>query len=210
MRKTLMGTGIAVIATAALVAGCGDDATPGMQHDTSSSSAAAPGQQAGHNEQDIAFAQDMIQHHGQALEMAKLVPSRSAEAKVLDLASRIQKAQDPEIQQMQGWLTAWGAATSTSTAPGTGHGSPSTGIDHGGSMPGMMTEQEMQQLAQATGGQFDRMWLEMMIRHHQGAIEMARTELDKGASTEAKDLGQKIIDAQQAEIDEMQELLKSS
>jgi uncharacterized protein (DUF305 family) len=71
-----------------------------------------------------------------------------------------------------------------------------------------MTAEEMKQLEGAKGAEFDRMWMQMMIKHHEGAIDMARTELSKGSSAEAKALAQKIIDAQQAEITEMQALVK--
>lgn len=199
MRTTLIRACIAVAATAVLAAGCASNdigpATPGGGLST-------PLQQATHNEHDVTFAQQMIPHHQQALDMAKLVPSRAASAKVKDLASRIEKAQDPEIQQMHGWLSRWGAEPPTSLMPGMNHG--------GGSMPGMMTEQEMGQLGQAKAVEFDRLWLEMMIKHHQGAIEMAKTELATGTSSDAKKLAQQIIDAQQAEITEMQGLLKTS
>jgi uncharacterized protein (DUF305 family) len=83
------------------------------------------------------------------------------------------------------------------------------GMD-GGAMPGMMSADDMKQLEQAKGAEFDKMWLDMMIKHHQGAIDMAKTELGKGASTDAKGLAQKIIDAQQAEITEMQGQLSKS
>jgi uncharacterized protein (DUF305 family) len=177
----------------------GNDSMSGMH----STSAPAPSsaQQAGHNADDVAFAQQMIPHHSQALDMAKLVPSRSTNPKVIDLASRIEKAQDPEIQQMRGWLTGWGAT------PGTTQESM-PGMDH--DMPGMMSDADMQKLDQAKGPEFDKMWLDMMIKHHQGAVEMAKTELGKGSNADAKALAQKIIDAQQAEITEMQGLLSQS
>lgn len=143
---------------------------------------------AGHNADDVAFAQQMIPHHRQALDMAKLVPSRSTNPKVADLANRIEKAQDPEIRQMEGRLSAWGA--------GSGHES--------------MHGDDMAQLEAAKGAEFDRLWLGSMIKHHQGAVEMAQTELAKGSDAGAKDLARKIIDAQQAEITEMQGLLARS
>lgn len=186
MRKNFIISGL-VLASAVLLGACsGNDSMPGMN---SSPSAQAD---AGHNADDVTFAQQMIPHHSQALDMAKLVPSRSTNPKVLDLASRIEKAQDPEIQQMHGWLTTWGAGM-----PGMS-----------GSMPGMMTDADLQKLEAAKGAEFDKMWLDMMIKHHQGAIDMAKTELAKGAG--AKALAQKIIDAQQAEITEMRGLLTQS
>ncbi|WP_206793257.1 DUF305 domain-containing protein [Amycolatopsis sp. MtRt-6] len=207
MRKTLLVSGVAAI-SALVLSACSSSDHASMSGMSSSASAPAPApsrQAAGHNADDIAFAQQMVPHHSQALDMAKLVPSRSTNPKVVDLASRIEKAQDPEIRQMQGWLTAWGAPSASSTP-----GMP--GMDHGstGSMPGMMSDADMQKLGQAKGAEFDKMWLDMMIQHHQGAVEMARTELSKGSNADAKALAQKIIDTQQAEITEMQGLLSQS
>jgi uncharacterized protein (DUF305 family) len=206
VRKTITGVGIAVAAAALLLSGCGNSDQPSTMDrgNTASSSGGAP--QASHNEADIAFAQQMIPHHQQAVEMAKLAASHSSNTKVKDLAGRIQQAQDPEIQQLNGWLAQWAATT-----PPTGmdHGSTTTsipGMEHG-SEPGMMTDDEMRQLEQANGAAFDRLFLEMMTKHHRGAIEMAKTEVANGANPDAKALAQRIIDAQQAEITEMQGLL---
>ena len=202
MRKTLIIGGIALAAAVLLGACSSSDSPSGMSGMPSTSAPApAPGQQAGHNADDIAFAQQMIPHHSQALDMAKLVPSRSTNPKVLDLASRIEKAQDPEIKTMQGWLTGWGAPASSMPAS-------MPGMDHG--MPGMMSDADMKKLEGAKGAEFDKMWLDMMIEHHQGAIDMAKTELSKGGNADAKALAQKIIDAQQGEITEMQGLSSKS
>ena len=78
-------------------------------------------------------------------------------------------------------------------------------MDH--SMPGTMSDAEMQSLEQAKGAEFDKMWLDMMIKHHQGAVDMARTEVAHGGNADAKALAQKIIDTQQTEITEMQGVL---
>ncbi|MEV6875341.1 DUF305 domain-containing protein [Amycolatopsis sp. NPDC051128] len=206
MRKTLLAGGLAVV-SALVLSACSSSDHPSMSGMGSSSSVPAPAPSqpaAGHNADDIAFAQQMIPHHSQALDMAKLVPSRGANPKVVDLAGRIEKAQDPEIQQMRGWLSTWGA-TSTSSMPGMTHESmPGMGTS---SMPGMMSDADMRKLEQAKGAEFDKMWLEMMVKHHEGAVEMAKTELTKGSNADAKALAQKIIDAQQAEITEMRGLL---
>lgn len=221
MRKTLVISGIAVASALALSACNSGDQPSGMQMGSSSAPAPASNQQAaGHNNDDVAFAQQMIPHHKQALDMAKMVSSRSTNPKVVDLAGRIDKAQDPEIQQMQGWLTAWGAASSSASAmpgmsdhnmPGMssmpGMGSSSSMPMPGGSMPGMMSDADMAKLDTMKGAEFDKMWLGMMIKHHQGAVDMAKTELAKGSNADAKALAQKIIDGQQAEITEMQGLL---
>ncbi|GAA1028654.1 MULTISPECIES: DUF305 domain-containing protein [Amycolatopsis] len=180
----------AVLAASLLLGACGSPESP------------APSAQAGHNAADVTFAQQMIPHHQQALEMAKMVPSRSSDPKVVDLAGRINRAQDPEIRQMQGWLTAWGAAPASHSMPG-GH---EMSGDH--SMTGMMSDADMKSLDAAKGPEFDRSWLDLMVKHHQGAVEMAKTELARGADAGAKSLARRIVDAQQAEIAEMQGLLK--
>jgi uncharacterized protein (DUF305 family) len=199
MKKYLMG--ISAAAIVALAAGCGggDDAGSGMNHESSASSTTSTSAAAEHNDQDIAFAQGMVPHHQQAIDMAKMAAEKGTDPKVKDLASRVQNAQDPEIQQLNGMLERWGAPTTGSSMPG---------MDHGGmSGEGMMTDEQMQQLEQATGADFDRMWLTMMIEHHQGAVAMAKTEVEQGSDADATALAQEIIDAQEAEITEMQGML---
>ena len=201
MKKSLIG--IAAAAALALIAGCsGNNDMAGMNHTSTAPAATSNGQAAGNNADDVTFAQGMVPHHQQALDMAKLVPTRSQNPKVLDLAKRVEAAQDPEIKKMNEWLKSWGAGAAPSTMPGMDHGS-----NH--SAHGMMSAEDMKMLEQAKGAAFDKMWLEMMIKHHEGAVAMARTELEKGSSSDAKKLAQEIIDAQQKEITEMQGLLKA-
>ncbi|WP_284744661.1 DUF305 domain-containing protein [Amycolatopsis sp. RTGN1] len=201
MRKTLF-FGALAITSAVVLGACSSNDSPSGTQSNSSVPAPAPvsGQQGEHNTDDLTFAQQMIPHHSQALDMAKLVPSRSTNPKVIDLAGRIEKAQDPEIKQMQGWLTTWAAGMTHESMPGMS----------GDSMPGMMSAGDLTKLGAAKGAEFDKMWLDMMIEHHQGAVDMAKTELGKGSNAGAKALAQKIIDAQQAEITEMQGLLQQS
>jgi uncharacterized protein (DUF305 family) len=207
--KTLVGTALAVLALGAALTACGDNASSGMTGRTSTTTSAA--QQNDHNSADVAFAQQMIPHHQQALAMAKLVSGRTTNAKVTDLAGRIQKAQDPEIQQMTAWLNQWGAASNTSMGAMPGMStSAMPGMGDGRPMPGMMSDADMAKLQTVKGGDFDAMWLQMMVQHHQGAIDMAKTELAQGSSTDTKTLAQKIIDGQQAEVTEMQGLLGQS
>lgn len=167
----------AVTATLVLAA-CGngsDSASSGHEgHSSASSSASADATTAAHNAQDVSFAQGMIPHHQQALEMAKLAADRASSAEVKDLAARIEKAQDPEIQTMSGWLKSWGKDVTTSDSsmesmPGMDHSAHSD-------MPGMMDSKDMAKLEKASGADFDTMFLTMMIEHHKGAIEMATTE----------------------------------
>jgi uncharacterized protein (DUF305 family) len=204
MKKSVIVTGIVAAALVALVAGCSSNNNMSGMSSSSAAPTTTARQASVHNAQDVTFAQQMIPHHTQAVDMAKLVPTRSTNAKIVDLASRIEKAQSPEIQQMQGWLTTWGVTSPMSSMPGMTSSMSMPGMS--GGVTGGMTDADMQQLAGAKGTQFDSMWLSMMIAHHQGAIDMAKTEVAQGSNAEAKSLAQKIIDGQQAEITEMQGL----
>lgn len=206
-RTSLVGAALAALTSVAALSACGDD--PGG-HDTSTG-AAAPGTSStqaasGHNAADVAFAQGMIPHHAQAVEMAELVGGRTDTPEIVALAERVRAAQDPEIATMTGWLRAWGEPTA---APG---GHPTSEAGHGSDHDsahgsGMMTDDDMAGLRAAGGADFDRRWLSLMVVHHQGAVEMARTELAEGAAPEAKAMAQAIVDAQEAEIREMRALL---
>lgn len=153
-----------------------------------------------HDETDTWFAQMMVVHHEGAIEMAGLAVDRAATPEVRDLAQRIADAQGPEIALMTGWLTTWGE-----DAPGdTGHG----GMDHGGmDMHGMDQDEAMGSLDGLDGVAFDRAFLDLMIAHHRGAVEMAETELAEGTHPDAMRLARTIVDDQTAEITEMQNLL---
>ncbi|CAN5754839.1 DUF305 domain-containing protein [soil metagenome] len=188
---------VAVVVASGLVA-CGNDDGAASPSITDAVVAAE------FNDADVQFAQGMIPHHRQAVEMAAIALDPSVEAgdEVQDLATRIEQAQDPEINLMTGWLDAWGQDESEGTAA-------SEDMGDMGATDGMMTEDEMQSLADLRGDEFDRTWMEMMTRHHEGAIAMAKTEIDDGANADAIGLAEQIVDAQQAEIDEMRTLLES-
>jgi uncharacterized protein (DUF305 family) len=199
MKKRIVLGLIAFVALAGLLAACGDDDDMGgMDHggDDSSETTEAAAPDADFDDADVEFAQGMIPHHEQAVEMSDLADGRAESPEVIDLAERIKAAQDPEIEQMTGWLEYWGQE-----AP--------EGMDHGGmeGMDGMMSEEDMTALEEASGPEFDEMFLTMMIEHHEGAIAMAETELEDGQNADAKELAQTITDAQQAEIEEMQGIL---
>jgi uncharacterized protein (DUF305 family) len=205
----------AAAVTAVLVAACGDSSGSATATSTTPSVAAtsAAAISAAHNAADTAFVQGMIPHHAQAIEMADTAVRRASNDQVKQLATRIQQAQGPEIEQMRRLLTTWGEPE---TGPGATSGMDHSQMGHGTStmpmpqgMSGMMTDQQMQQLGQATGADFDRMFLQMMTEHHNGAIQMAQTELTDGHNPDAKALAQKIISDQQAEIAEMQRLLSA-
>lgn len=146
-------------------------------------------------EDDVMFAQMMIPHHEQAVEMADVALDQSTSSvEVRQLAVDIKAAQDPEIETMRGWLEAWGAPQA---AP--------SGMEHDS---GMMADTDMGALADAEGAEFDRMWLTMMIEHHEGAITMAQDVLATTEDEEVKAMAEDIIAAQEAEIATMQALLE--
>lgn len=166
-----------------------------------------------HNQADITFTQLMLVHHQGAVDMADLAPSRAASSKVNDLAVKIKAEQTPEIAEMNGWLAAWMPASTPSGMPmssGARQSMPGmTGGSAGSAMPGMMSTAQMNQLTAAKGAAFDKMFVTMMITHHQGAVTMAKTEKASGQNAAALKLAASIIASQTAEIAEMQELLKS-
>ncbi|MBT2510819.1 DUF305 domain-containing protein [Streptomyces sp. ISL-98] len=195
----------AAAATAALVlAACGgnNDSSAGHSgHNASSPTASPTAEQGEHNAADVTFAKGMIPHHRQAVEMAALAESRARSAEVKKLAGEIKKAQAPEIKTLSGWLTSWGEEVpkEDESAEHAGH-----------SMSGMMTNDEMDKLETSSGKAFDTAFMEMMIKHHEGAIEMAETEQSDGAYKPAKDMAGNIIDSQSAEITRMNKLLGKS
>jgi len=167
---------------------------------TSATSAAVDGE---HNDQDVMFAQMMLVHHQGAVQMADMATTQASSQEVKDLAATIKAAQEPEIEQMTSWLGAWGEPTQADSSM---EGEAMDGMDHS-SMPGMMSEEQMTQLQNATGADFDRMFLQMMIEHHKGAVTMAQTEQQQGQNTDALELADSIVMSQTAEIDQMTQML---
>ena len=152
----------------------------------------------GFNPADTMFAQMMIPHHEQAIEMAGMAldPATGAGPDVLALAEAIAAAQDPEIAEMTALLEGWGEPVAMDE-----------GMDHSGMMSGMLTVEDLDALAALRGPDFDRAWLEAMIAHHEGAVAMAEDALADGESAEVRDLAERIVAAQAAEIAEMRALL---
>lgn len=175
----------------------GEASTSDQQSPAASSATAAASVE--HNDADVEFAQMMILHHQGALDMAVLAEGRAQNEQVQDLAARIQFAQQPEIDLMTSWLKTWGEEPAASDdAMG--------GMDHSGGHTGMADDDQMQQLQDA-GADFDRMFLEMMIDHHTGAITMSEEYRDNGQNEDALQLADKIIADQTDEIAEMESLL---
>lgn len=187
--------GSAAALTAALTA-CGAGDTTGVT-ESSQPGAASTAASTASNDADVRFAQDMIGHHRGAIEMADLAADRSEDPQVLDLAERIRAAQAPEIDTMTSLLEKWGADV------------PAEGSMSDMSMPGMMSADQMTALAEAQGTTFDRLFLELMTEHHQGAVEMSQTEISDGEDPQAVELARTIEADQTAEIAEMQQMLSS-
>lgn len=158
------------------------------------------------NDADVAFASDMVQHHAQALQMVDMTLGRDLDPEVVRLTEEIRAAQGPEIETMTDWLTDWDQPIpETSRDHANAHGEGDMEMDE--DMPGMMSPDQMDELMKAPDKAFQDMWLEMMIDHHEGAVEMARTEQADGANAAAIDLAEQIESAQEAEISEMETLL---
>ncbi len=188
---TLRTTAIVAAAlTVGLLAGCTINITPADSNSDNGMGGMMGDSSGDYSMVDLGFAQMMIPHHEQAVEMSGLALEISTDPEILALATQIRDAQAPEIEQMQGWLDS------------------STGMmDHDmGTMGGMLSDAEIATLAASTGVEFDRLFLEGMIGHHEGAIQMAQTILDS-RNPEVKALGEAIVSSQTAEIARMRDLL---
>ncbi len=192
---------LVALATALFVSACSEPAGPSSDGHTDHQNSDEPvvtGQPAGYNADDVAFATNMIPHHQQAVDLSALVPDRSSNPEVTKLASDIAAAQGPEIETMKVFLVQWNENPDTKT--GSGHGGH-------GAMQGMVDEATMARLESLKGAEFDTLWLQSMIGHHQGAIEMAKAEVANGENVDAKGLANDIITTQQAEIGQMKQML---
>ncbi|MTE22110.1 DUF305 domain-containing protein [Streptomyces sp. TRM43335] len=194
----------AAVTAAAVLAGCGSDAASDGHSGHGKNPApgvSAPASTGTHNAADVSFAQGMIPHHRQAVEMADLAATRASSQEVKDLAAAIRKAQAPEIKTLTGWLASWGEEVPAGN----------DGTDHSGhgtyGMEGMMSPKEMEELERASGKDFDTAFLTMMIKHHEGAVTMAEAERKNGSHALAKSMAGDIIATQSSEIEEMNRLL---
>ena len=158
-----------------------------------------------HSEADVMFAQMMIPHHEQAIEMSDIILSKDdVPADVTSLAEEIKAAQGPEIAQLTDWLEQWGEPTQPEGMD------MDMGGDHDMSqMEGMLSEEDLQQLSDAPGPEAAELFLNQMIAHHEGAVAMAEDQVENGTYPPAVDLAQTIIDTPQQEIDTMQQMLDS-
>jgi uncharacterized protein (DUF305 family) len=198
IRRQVLTIGAAALAALVTVTACSSGnqaATSSSMSTGTSASSSAPAAQA-HNQADVTFAQNMIPHHQQAVQMSDIILGKQGiDPRVVQLANQIKAAQGPEIQQMQGWLSQWGQPT-MSMAPGM-------------VMPGMLADQDISALQNAQDADASKLFLTGMIQHHQGAIAMAQDEITSGQNPPAVALAHSIVTSQQQEINTMQTILGS-
>lgn len=189
----------AVLITGALLfTACGGESHNMSDMSTGSTNTDVTGSERGFNDADVMFSQMMIPHHEQALELADMAldPTLMASEQVKALASQIKAVQDPEIDLMTQWLSEWDQPLMDMSE------------DHSMTMEGMLSVDELSALNQMNGEEFDQAWIQAMIAHHKGAIEMAETVKDEGKSALVQELADAIIQAQKLEIDTLELLLK--
>jgi uncharacterized protein (DUF305 family) len=192
---------LAAVAAALSLSSCSSPASDGHTGHEHADEPVITGQPAGYNADDVAFATNMIPHHQQAVELSALVPDRSTNTQLVALAQQISAEQQPEINVMKVFLVQW--------TDGAGNPTPSNSVHagHGNAMQGMVDEATMTKLQSLNGAEFDKLWLESMISHHQGAIEMAKAEIANGDNVDAKDLAKNIVTTQEAEIGKMKQMV---
>jgi len=192
-KRTLLLTGVGGVLAFAL-AGCAGGSMPGMDMgDSDTPAASEQSTAADFNGADLTFVQMMIPHHEQAVQMSDMLLAKDGiDPQVAELATQIKDAQQPEIDQLRDWLDQWGEDDADMG-----------GMTHGG----MMTEDDLAALEQATGADASKLFLEQMIAHHQGAIDMAKAEVEDGQFADAKTMAETIVATQSDEITRMQELL---
>ena len=208
-RAARLGAAALTAGLALAIAGCAQDEHSGHRAEVAGSATE-------HNDADVAFASDMLQHHAQALSMVDLTLERPLRPEVSRLAEEVREAQAPEIQTFTGWLTEWDEEVPETMRD---HANAGHGDEHGeggvaGSMegmdtdmPGMMTAEEMTELVTAPDEDFEDLWLEKMIEHHTGAAEMAEQHRQEGRYEAAVELAEDIAESQREEIDTMESLL---
>ncbi|MGI5183599.1 DUF305 domain-containing protein [Dactylosporangium sp. CA-152071] len=223
-RGSAVLVGVALTVTVALTA-CSDTASGGGSPTAPNNGSVSVSVNPTFNNVDAVFVRMMIPHHEQAVEMAALAETKATDPDVKQLAAKISTGQKAEIATMKGWLVAWGQPTTMPSCPEM-HCMPSNMMPHGASpngmmpsgmmpngmptMPGMMSSADMAKLKAATGTDFDKLFLQMMIVHHQGAVMMAQAELAHGTNPDAKALAGRIVKTQQAEIAAMQQMAGQS
>jgi uncharacterized protein (DUF305 family) len=166
---------------------------------------------------DAGFARDMQAHHRQAVELSRLVRDRTDDEELRVLALDIMLTQDNQAGQMAGWLATWGLPQKSNQAPmawaGTEHEHAAATSDDGeavqglAAMPGWVSNADLARLEAAQGVDAERLYLQLMIPHHQGGVEMAQMAVDRAQGAQVTALAQSIVTSQQAEITVLQSML---
>ncbi len=179
------------------IGGCSTSNTSSSDGSSSQSSSSS----ASHNDQDVMFTQQMLPHHQQAIAMSDMLIAKGSgvQADVVTLAKQIKAEQDPENTRMTGWLTAWNEPTEMPSM---------SGMDRS-SMSGMMSDSAIQDLQKASPQDAGKLYLEQMIEHHTSAVDMAKTEVDKGKNADAVGLAKSIVKSQTEQIAQMKDMLAS-
>jgi uncharacterized protein (DUF305 family) len=190
-------SGAAAVGAAVILSACGsqDTGTAGQSDNAAAAPAAnqpATGTRASFNDADVAFVQMMIPDHQMTAEMAAMAEKKADSKNLKTLATRMRKEQAGVVATLQGWLKAWGKPASSGMA--------------GMEMPGAMSDKDMAMLDSMSGMEFDMMFAEMMIKHHEGSMQMARDEQANGASTEAKAMAAEMLEKQQAEVKQLRKI----
>lgn len=190
----VVGVALAAAATGGLLAGCG--AAPGPATGPVAAGAAPVASQERHNQDDVVFLQHMLTHHLQTSTISDLAHTKATSLRVKTIAQRIKAAGDQQITRIHNLLGAWDAPDSDSGNGGHGE------------VPGTLSDDQIQQLKAATGNEFDQLFLQLMIDHQQGAVQMSQTEVAQGSDPQALRLAHDTIFDQQSEISQMQKLLR--
>lgn len=193
-RIGVVGLAVAVV-IAALLGYAGGWLTPQLTHP-------------GDTSVEAGFARDMSSHHAQAVEMGMIAHERSSNAQVRLMGADIALTQQGQIGVMQTWLRDWGLSPSGSQ-PRMAWMPDGAASVRNGLMPGMATEDEMAALRTATGPEFDRMFLQMMVRHHLGGIHMAEAADEEASDGDVRWLAETMVSGQQREITDLQSLLRA-
>ena len=198
--KKLTLTAVALAVAALLLGACGSHDMGSMDMGSMDTGSMDTGdsipESADFNAADVMFAQMMIPHHQQAIEMSDIAldPNSQASAAIIALATQIKGAQDPEISQMKNLLTAWGKSMEMGS------------MDHSSMMDGMLSLEEMDTLGQLKGAEFDKAWAKGMIAHHEGAIAMANDVLANGKNSDILALANAVVSGQTKEIETLKPL----
>jgi uncharacterized protein (DUF305 family) len=193
-----VGGGALVLTLVLTLSACGGSAAPAGSAGAGDAPDTVVDASAQYNGADVRFAQMMVPHHQQALEMVEIALERTQNTEVRALAGEIRAKHDPQLTTLTGFLESWGAAPADDGM---------AGMDHSG-MSGMMGQADMETLAHASGAAFDAMFLEMMIVHHEGAVADAQRAVAEGANTQVKELATQIVSDQSAEIERIRQLLQ--